>query len=167
MAKRKKSALEDTTTCRRCGKLKPPPRDRSTAICVECEAATDCRHYLGFHEGCALGVDIDELTAPVDGSAYRKPCHFMEGGTPVHCGNKELYTIEEVLQEDQRVEARIRRMDVILPLIVQVKIDCAGKNWAGVRECPVCKGKLRMTHAAVNGHVHGRRNTPDCVSWME
>lgn len=42
-----------------------------------------------------------------------------------------------------------------------------GKSWAGVDECPVCKGKLYMSHAAYNGHVHGQCETKGCLSWME
>lgn len=38
---------------------------------------------------------------------------------------------------------------------------------AEVVECPVCKGKLHLSQAAYNGHVHGRCETKECVSWME
>ena len=36
-----------------------------------------------------------------------------------------------------------------------------------VIECPVCKGRLHLSQAAYNGHVHGTCETEGCVSWME
>lgn len=36
-----------------------------------------------------------------------------------------------------------------------------------VIECPVCKGRLHLGQSAYNGHVHGKCETADCVSWME
>lgn len=34
--------------------------------------------------------------------------------------------------------------------------------------CPICgDGKLRYSISSVNGHIHGRCNAPNCVSWME
>jgi len=36
-----------------------------------------------------------------------------------------------------------------------------------VIECPQCKGRLHLSQAAYNGHVHGHCETKGCVSWME
>lgn len=34
--------------------------------------------------------------------------------------------------------------------------------------CPICgDGKLRYSISSVNGHIHGRCNGQNCVSWME
>jgi len=38
---------------------------------------------------------------------------------------------------------------------------------AEVVECPVCKGRLHLSQAAYNGHVHGKCETVGCLSWME
>lgn len=38
---------------------------------------------------------------------------------------------------------------------------------AEVIECPACNGRLHLSQASSNGHVHGHCETPDCVSWME
>ena len=58
-------------------------------------------------------------------------------------------------------------------------LDCHGRNrvvfyylknnsiWQDMVECPVCKGKLHLSHAAVNGHVWGKCETAGCVEWME
>lgn len=42
-----------------------------------------------------------------------------------------------------------------------------GKSAAEVVECPACNGRLHLSIAAYNGHVHGKCETPGCVSWME
>lgn len=36
-----------------------------------------------------------------------------------------------------------------------------------VVECPACKGRLHLSIAAYNGHVHGKCETDGCVAWME
>ena len=38
---------------------------------------------------------------------------------------------------------------------------------ADVVECPICKGRLRLSQAECNGHIHGNCETDGCVSWME
>jgi hypothetical protein len=58
-------------------------------------------------------------------------------------------------------------MRLTFPLISEVKRNHKGKNWQGVVTCPVCKGRLRLSHAAYNGHVWGQCETEGCVSWME
>jgi len=55
----------------------------------------------------------------------------------------------------------------VLPLVSEVKQVHAGKNWQGTRECPVCKGVLHLSHAGCNGHVWGKCETEDCLSWLE
>lgn len=42
-----------------------------------------------------------------------------------------------------------------------------GKSFGEVVECPACKGRLKLSISAVNGHVWGACETPDCVRWME
>lgn len=38
---------------------------------------------------------------------------------------------------------------------------------AEVVECPVCKGRLHLSQAAYNGHIHGQCETAGCVRWMQ
>jgi len=163
---------DEVRKCHRCGKVKPPPRDRSTVICLECEQSTQCRHYLGYHEGCAKGVDIDAISAPLDGMAYRQPCRYMSSSstdtwTPVPCEQKELYSIEELKQDDAEMDIRMANTIKTLAVAAEVKLEHAGKDWQGVKPCPVCDGKLHLSHSSYNGHVHGRCETEGCVSWME
>jgi hypothetical protein len=37
----------------------------------------------------------------------------------------------------------------------------------GEINCPTCRGRLHWSRAAENGHVWGRCETEDCVSWIQ
>lgn len=41
------------------------------------------------------------------------------------------------------------------------------KNRHDIIECPLCKGKLHLSQSSYNGHVWGKCENEDCVSWME
>lgn len=163
-----------TLTCRRCGKDKPPPRNRSTALCLECEAETRCVHY--DHNGgivdddwrCAAGVCLRAITAPMEGSGLRVPCRFIQGGTPVTCDKFTPTPIEQCRAKDEAWEAQWKRMTLVLPVVGDIKKEHKGTNWSGVIDCPTgCGGQLGLTHAACNGHVWGKCSTEGCVAWME
>ena len=55
----------------------------------------------------------------------------------------------------------------LLPVIARVKRLRCGEDWQGATECPVCGGKLYLSHAALNGHVCGRCEIENCIVWME
>lgn len=64
------------------------------------------------------------------------------------------------------IEAAITRMMVVGPVVAEWRAKPPiGK--AEVIECPACKGRLHLSQAACNGHVHGHCETKGCVSWME
>lgn len=155
--------------CRRCGQPKEPPRDRTTKLCIACECQTSCRHYemAGVAPICQAGVDIVSLTAPLEGSGSRRPCYFIERGTPVHCERFEPVTAEECRAADAESARARDRIMATLPVIARIKREHAGSNWSGFVVCPICQGQLHLSHAASNGHVWGRCATPDCVAWME
>jgi len=37
----------------------------------------------------------------------------------------------------------------------------------GQIECPKCKGELYFIRSTYNGHIHGKCNTDNCLSWMQ
>uniref|UniRef100_A0A6M3LAC6 Uncharacterized protein n=1 Tax=viral metagenome TaxID=1070528 RepID=A0A6M3LAC6_9ZZZZ len=51
--------------------------------------------------------------------------------------------------------------------IKQIKAKHGKTNANGFIECPKCEGRLFYTVAAINGHVWGKCETDDCLSWME
>lgn len=42
-----------------------------------------------------------------------------------------------------------------------------GSAGRGEVECPICKGRLRYSVAAVNGHMWGACSTDGCARWMQ
>jgi len=133
-----------------------------------------CKHYEGaLAKQCKLGI----LYASVDpcpdkpGRLTRLPCIDPDLapliGTRGQCEKYEGYTKEELAQREKVLLEALDRMDKLQSIIEKVKKEHKRKAWQGTVECPVCKGKLHLSHAAINGHVWGRCETTDCVRWME
>lgn len=170
-----KSPLERMRICRRCGKPKAPPRDSMSSICVDCEGETDCKHDADRPPGpmrddyvCSAGVCVKEIIAPMEGCYMRLPCRWMQGGAPVKCDKFEPIGRDAAIAWDRAIEEQDRRMQLVLPVVGQVKKDHRGQNWSGSVDCPTgCGGTLHLSHAACNGHVWGKCSTDNCVGWME
>lgn len=126
-----------------------------------------CHHFNGIQNKCCdAGVDYDTLRS----SDRRIPClppHRNEERPAAHCEKFRPSTPEEIAKRDAEIAEAIARMELTLPLISKIKQEHAGTSWEGTVECPVCAGKLRISHAAYNGHVHGRCETDGCLAWME
>lgn len=166
--------FEDIEKCRRCGKIKTAPRDHSTALCLECEAETSCKH--DNHEGglrkqtwvCAAGVKWFDLVKPQAGCMLRHPCSWREGDEQVTCPKFEPTPIEEGIAKDKSFEEMECRMTLVLPVVAKVKKEHRNQDWRGEVPCPAgCGGVLALTHSAYNGHVWGCCSTVGCLNWME
>lgn len=154
--------------CERCGQLKDESRRNRSGECVKCEADTECRHRCSMMEKCCkAGVNFKELGDGKLGLGMSMPCYYVAGTIPIHCDKYERRTIEEVQAEDAYMEARLAQHMLVFPLVSRIKKEHKGRSWSGVEECPVCKGKLHLSHASYNGHVHGQCETEGCLSWME
>ena len=140
-----------------------------------------CKHYNGsFHnKNCCAGVCYDDVTPDPkkSGCALRQPCRqiplfttpeqlaeFEKRGS---CDKYEEPTQAELDGYEASIQSTMRNFTASLPLIGRMKQEHKGQDWQGVVECPVCKGRLHMTHAAFNGHVHGKCETENCLAWME
>lgn len=140
-----------------------------------------CKHYSGsFHnKTCGAGVCYDDVTPfpKKTGCALRRPCRQIPIFTEPHqlaefekrgkCDKYEEPTQDDLDKYEAGIQTMMRNFEASLPLIGRVKKTHKGQDWQGVEECPICKGKLHMTHAAYNGHVHGKCETENCLSWME
>lgn len=142
-----------------------------------------CKHFNGaFHnEACGAGVRFADVTPEWEtrqrGRLLRLPCkqacdfktagqveEFQKRGT---CPKYEEPTAEEIEADEAETKALVARMQLTFAVTDKMKREHKGKDWKGVETCPVCGGKLHMTHSAYNGHVWGKCETEDCVSWME
>lgn len=79
---------------------------------------------------------------------------------------------EQRRHEDEEHEKAFQKLMTARAAIV----EHLGGRWkpgtpgaSGVIDCPVCNGQqtLRFSRAGVNGHIHARCTTGNCVSWME
>jgi hypothetical protein len=147
-----------------------------------------CRHFTNGADvlndkTCAKGVCYRSVTTKPDepGSAYRLPCHapteerglkiLQETGPAGTCEHFDALTAEEIEQQEadfeKAMEKSMRRMTLVAPIITAMKKKYKGKSVKGVKTCPVCQGKLHLSHSGYNGHVWGKCETDGCLSWME
>ncbi len=78
-----------------------------------------------------------------------------------------------ILLETDEAKAKERQDEIEQTLnatcaaIVEINQKHGKTNAQGVIECPLCKGKLHYTVAACNGHIWGKCETENCLSWMQ
>ena len=146
-----------------------------------------CRHFTNGADVvndkvCRLGICYLSATSQPDlpGSAYRLACHEpiredgikirQEGGAGT-CEHFSALTEEEIEKEERESAAAfakaIKRMELVLPIVSAMKKKYKNKSVRGIRTCPVCQGKLHLSHAGYNGHVHAHCETVGCISFME
>lgn len=124
--------------------------------------AGTCKHFNGIQNNtCHAGVRYKQFALGVF------PCIKKFNKENVTCDKYAEPSAEEVAAHDAMIKAEMEKFMAAGPLIKEVKREHKGTNWKGVKECPVCKGKLHMSHAAYNGHVWGRCETEGCLAWME
>lgn len=134
-----------------------------------------CVHYraLMHHDTCAAGVNYAQLRGDTRGPAINLlPCFIDKPGEPpkerVKCEHFRAPTPEEIAEHKAWFDARMNKMAVVFEVIMPWRAKHKGKSHAEVIDCPACKtGRLHLSIAASNGHVHGQCTTPDCVHWME
>lgn len=139
-----------------------------------------CVHYRApFHnKTCEAGVSYDEQMRTKElgrtGCMLRLPCvrsHHEESerrGEPLfECPKLQWPTIEESAAHEAETRRHMDKMMMVSGILSPLRKQHAGKNWAGVIECPACKGRLHVRHHGYNNHVHVNCETHDCVSWIE
>jgi len=146
-------------------------KDRESTIAFEMNY---CQHYkpLGANINCLAGVDIDKkFDSKTPGIFKRIPCH--KGHEKYEDPTTEC--VKWVRRTKEMGEDRANRVEKSFEMLAVAFADPSISDWrnkepigkAGVIDCPVCKGKLHLSQAACNGHVHGKCETKDCLSWME
>jgi len=136
--------------------------------------ASKCVHFNGVqNKACEAGVAYDKVDEgrrlPYRAALpCRKPGRHLPAGTnQCHCRSLRFPTKEEADAEAAEWGQYMEKMETALKVIDPIRKEQRGKNWQGVIECPNCKGKLHVRHAACNGHVHAKCETDGCVAWME
>lgn len=137
-----------------------------------------CRHYQRgqiLSGVCKAGEKIDgrrrlaqQQCANENIRAMGAPCVNGQKLVDVRsvCARWDPVTREEAEHAADADEAAVQRLIKVMPLVNRWKnTPPIGKQ--EIVECPICKGRLHMSQASSNGHVHGKCETPGCVSWME
>lgn len=137
-----------------------------------------CQHYgrgKGSDMICKAGMDLKTMqrVEVPDGKGRVKwgPCiggHLLPDAH-AHCPHWIRRTREMGEKRADSIARTLRMMEVVMPVVAKWR-TWSSKNRVAkqeVIECPECKGRLHLTQAAYNGHVWGKCETENCVSWME
>lgn len=130
-----------------------------------------CIHFRDAfrHKTCEAGVEFAKFD---DVKFGKRPCFLIkETGASkpdaAPCERLRRPTPDEIAAHDEWITARLNRISVVMLGIKPWRDAHKGQSAAEVIECPACKGRLHLSIAAYNGHVHGQCETPDCVRWVE
>lgn len=137
-----------------------------------------CEHYAPkpgslTTDYCALGCGASAMMkkAREAGEPSMTPC--IGGHTTPNvitlCPKWQRRSLEHAEKRADDIEEMFRRMDLVGPVVAKWR-TWSESNREGKREviaCPACKGRLHLSQSSYNGHVHGKCETEDCVSWME
>lgn len=135
-------------------------------------AAGWCIHYR-----YQRNVKSDEATceAGVKYSTFPKysqrPCYLTDKGESkpdaLPCEHLRRPTPEEIVLHEQWLNERMNTMGIVMEGIHDWRQKNKGRSHQEVVTCTVCQGRLHLSIAAYNGHVHVRCETVGCVSWVE
>jgi len=137
-----------------------------------------CKHFYGCDKPCGKGHDIREVVGEEDtGWLLRIPCITIAAGNMsgsqrshwnrrVSCVDYTEPTEAEITEFDADMEAHLKRLAAVKPLIKKIKEDAA-EDAMGETKCPVCDNTLRWSISSFNGHVWMKCSTQGCVSVVE
>lgn len=136
-----------------------------------------CIHFNGImNKTCRKGMAYDEVDKELR-LPYRAalPCfepdevqlQRLAGKPQCQCPHVQFPTPEETAAHEAEVQKCIDKTMQALAVVEPIRKEHKGKDWRGVLECPVCKGKLHVRHAGFNGHVWAKCETEGCVAWIE
>ena len=132
-----------------------------------------CQHYgrgKGSDMVCAAGMDLKTIKHVKTGDRQINwgPC--IEGHTlpepKAHCPHWIRRTREQGEARADIVEKSEREMELVMPVVAEWRKRPPFEKRETIK-CPACGGKLHLSQSSYNGHVWGKCETADCVSWME
>ena len=132
-----------------------------------------CQHYgrgKGVDMLCKAGMDLKTIQSVPTGEKGFKwgPCiggHTLPNPHEL-CPHWIRRTRKMGEDRADALEGAMQRIAIAAPVVGEWRKKLPiGK--AEVIECPVCKGRLHLSQAACNGHIHAKCETEGCLSWME
>lgn len=137
-------------------------------------AAGWCIHYR--YNRSPKKPEDDTCEAGVNYAAWRgighakQPCFLDEGESKpdaAQCPHLRRPTKEEIALHEEWLLSRQKLLATVMVGIAPWRAAHEGRLAQEIVECPACKGRLHLSIAAYNGHVHGRCETDGCALWME
>lgn len=133
---------------------------------------SDCKHFTGIqHDCCAAGVNYEQL---IENGKYKIPCIKATvgiGRDPAICEKFQAMTRNEAEKSaDEDLAQEQKTMLAMRAAHEDAKRKGFGKGHGGHDSfpCPTgCGGHLYYRVASINGHMHAKCETSNCVSWME
>lgn len=138
-----------------------------------------CIHYRGITgphgervTSCEKGIEYSSFrTADFKTNFAQQPCFLKDNGqskpNALPCDHLRRPTAEEIAEHKKWIEKRMTLLLTVRAGIRSWRDRYKGKSATEVVECPACKGRLHLSIAAYNGHVHGKCETEGCASWVE
>ena len=127
-----------------------------------------CKHFTGIRDAqCAAGVNYVLATKNFELSLPCMPQTQHDKREPSMCESFCEPTADEIAKDRAELDAHMDKMRLVMEGIAPLRKEHKGKGYAGIIECPACKGKLHLSISSYNGHAHGRCETSNCVNWME
>ena len=129
-----------------------------------------CIHYRtpSHHKTCEADIPFDNWRGVLMDT---QPCFLDENGQSklkaLPCERLRRPTAEEIAFHEEWLKGRMNRIAAVMLATAPWRKAHKGKSTNDVIQCPICKGRLHLSIAAYNGHVHGRCESADCVAWME
>lgn len=148
-------------------KLKGDPGYRA-GWCIHYRAPSGFGPGMKGHDDCEAGVRFERWRGV---GHDKQPCFLDKKGQSkpdaLPCEHLRRPTPEEIEEHEKWSKARMETMAAVMTAIQPWRKKHKGRSFGEVIECPACNGRLHLSIAAVNGHVHAHCETEGCVSWME
>lgn len=126
-----------------------------------------CIHFNGIQiKKCKADIYYLAIAGSSKNWTNKLPC-FKDREFKIVCEERQWPTKEQIEKDELKWQKMWTKIEKVQPLVGEIKKEYKDKDWRGTRDCPVCAGTLHLTHASINGHVWGKCETEDCVSWME
>lgn len=153
----------------------PKKRDVEMPKSADGYAAGWCIHYRS--PSPAPGERVTACSAGVSHDTFHgvrfdlHPCFLTKEGKSktgaLECEHIRRPTSEEITAHEESWDRHLAKTMKTIAAIAPWRKANKGRSHTEVIECPICQGRLHLSIAAVNGHVHAQCETEDCMSWME
>lgn len=122
-----------------------------------------CRHFTGIqNKTCEIGIEYESIKDK-SGSPFRWICYEADSCVP--CASFQPFTDEEIAEQERILDEWLKHMSAAMTKIKEINGKRRGVH--GTIDCPKCGAPLHYSISSYNGHVHGKCETPGCVSWMQ